>query len=300
MRTITFSTKVSFSGITGFAKWEGDRRIMQNSSLRNLINADQILNESSNVQKEKTSRTMSSAQQRKMRKTAGKLAYYSATRKFENKKTGKKYNFKVAFLTLTAPASTQPEQFLAAFENFLSYLRRTANCVYIWKKELGEKGNKFHVHLLINNFIPYYIVSWKWQRLLMAEGIKWPINDKGKFTNAHTRIEIPHSKRQVNYYISKYMSKGNELPVEFGFIWGFSDLLKHCEEIVLDEGDYNKNEIHYLKKLYKVIEHDFFSHICCDPARIKKIAPDLYAEFRQRALEISYTVSLPQKFNYIE
>lgn len=298
MRTMTYAAKLSYSGVTGFQKWEGDKRIMDDNSIRNLKNADLILSSDEIEKKEKTHRNLSQAQQRKLKKTAGKLAYYSAHRRFENKKTGKKYQFKVAFLTLTAPKGTKSDQFLQAFEGFLSYLRRTANCVYIWKKELGKNGDHLHIHLLINNFIPYYIVAWKWQRLLMGQGVQWPVNEKGQFTNAHTRIEIPHSKRQINHYIAKYMSKGQELPVEFGFIWGFSDILKHCDEIVLEEGDYSKDEVHQLKKFYKTIEHDFFTHICCDPARIKRIAPGLYKAFKETAMQISYTVSLPQKFNF--
>jgi len=44
--------------------------------------------------------------------------------KFFIKKTGT-HNFKIAFLTLTAPSSASPEQSLAAFDHFLDYLRRT-------------------------------------------------------------------------------------------------------------------------------------------------------------------------------
>lgn len=300
MRTMQYCAKLSFSGVTGFQQWEGDRRVMAEASMRNLINAERYLHGEPEEKKKKTTRKLSQQQQKKLKKTAGKLAYYSAHRKFENKKNGKRYSFKVAFLTLTAPPGTKPEQFLKAFEGFLSYLRRTANCVYIWKKELGKSGKHFHIHLLINNFIPYYIVSWKWKMLLIGQGVRWPVNEKGVHTNSHTRIEIPHSRRQINHYIAKYLSKGEELPSEFGFIWGFSDILKQCEEIVLEEGEYDQQEVQKLKKFYKVIEHDFFTHICVDPAKIKKIAPELYRAFKEQALLISYTLSLPQRFQFIE
>jgi len=98
-----------------------------------------------------------------------KLAYYSGTRSFSSKKTGT-HNFK-SHSNTHCPFQCQPRKSLAAFDHFLDYLRRTANAVFVWKKELGETGRALHFHIMLNNFIPYYIVNWKWKRLLINEGI---------------------------------------------------------------------------------------------------------------------------------
>ena len=64
----------------------------------------------------------------------------------------------------------------------------------------------------------------------MAEGVKWPLNEKGKPTNAHTRIELPKNKRLIAHYIAKYMSKAFEMPKEYGYISGHSEVLEDLKE----------------------------------------------------------------------
>jgi hypothetical protein len=206
---------------------------------------------------------------------------------------------KVAFLTLTAPETTTHEQFRLAFEHFLDYLRRTANCIYVWKKEIGENGKKLHVHIMINNFIPYYIVSWKWKRLLISQGVNWPKNNKGQDTNAHTKIELPHNPRQTGAYIAKYMSKGFECDGDVGYLWGKSAELDKCKEIVLSEGDIYTDELFELKKVGKYIQHDYVSILVCDLLKVKDIAPHIYEIFNDQYIRFSTDLTLPQKFYYI-
>lgn len=249
------------------------------------------------LQKTRQVRNLNAAQSRKVRSMCNKLVYYSSTREFTSKKSGT-YKMKVAFLTLTAPDTATPKQILEAFSGFTDYLQRTANCHYVWKKELGETNKKLHFHVLINNFIPYYIVSWKWKRLLIAQGVTWPLNEKGKDTTSHTRIELPRSRKLVAHYIGKYLSKAFDLPGSYGYISGHSSILKKLEEYTYIEGDLPNNELQSLNKSFKVISSDYFSLVCCDLLKIKEMCPGIFALFESQYLLFNSLLTLPQKFHY--
>ncbi len=310
MGFVHWNIKLSHSGITGYKCFEGCNRYISQNSLRNLLKRnlnefnkemDQTeidSNQNGAEEKKSNTRSLSPLQVRKCKRYAGKLAYYSATRKFTSQKKGN-FSFKVAFITLTPPKETLPSQSLKAFEGFLDYLRRTANCVYVWKKEIGETGKILHYHILVNNFIPYYIVAWKFKRLLIETGLEWPKNEKGEDTSSHYRIELPRSKKQVNHYIAKYLSKGQELPVEYGYIWGKSKVLDDCKELLLDEGEYDWNECNIIIKKYKVIKNEFVKHVCVDLLKVKDLAPGLFALFERQYQDFCERITLTQKFSYI-
>lgn len=293
------SFKLSHSGITKFTTFENYIRKVHSNSLSNLLQNRNITNQENIAISDKYNfRNLNPIQSRKIKQYCNKLIYYSATRKFTNSKQ-KVFYFKVAFLTLTAPDLTTPKQFLKALDSFLDYLRRTANCVYVYKKELGEKNGKLHVHILINNFIPYYIVSWKWKRLLMFQGVQWPVNTKGKETNSHYRIELPKSKKQVGAYVAKYLSKAYELPKEYGYIWGKSELLDNCKEAILMEGDVNSDELSNLYHNFRKFESNYVCHIICDLLRVESYAPTIQAIFEKLYIEFCQIITLPQRFTCV-
>jgi len=326
---IYFNSKLTHSGITSYKVFEHCNRRSHKNSLRNLLNqvtrnSDELnylvnlfRNSLNNDERSRCNdlavdnltnsdydqflratfqaRHLNPAQSRKIKSLCSKLSYYSASREFTSKKSGK-YRFKVAFLTLTAPESTEPSQFLEAFNHFLDYLRRTANCVFVWKKELGELNEKLHVHILVNNFIPYYIVEWKWKRLLIAEGVEWPVNEQGQPTTSHYRIEVPKSKKQIAHYVAKYMSKAYDLPRIFGYISGHSKVLADCHEVNIIEGDLPWDELDRIMSKSKVIRGQYVSHVCCDLLQVKAIAPKIGALFEEQYLRFTQILTLPQKF----
>lgn len=302
--------KLSHQGITHYKTFENCSRKVRKSSLANLLNvtvedSDQWkdgkpFDESFGIapKDEKDYRVMNSQQVRRCRSACNKLSYYSSVREFRSKKSGK-YKFKVAFISLGAPVNSTNEQILKAFEGFLDYLRRTANCVFVWKKEIGEDGKLLHFHIMINNFIPYYIVSWKWKRLLIAQGVIWPKNDKGIDTNAHTRIELPRSKKLVASYISKYIAKNCELHKTLGYLWGCSDIIKECKEIVLIESEVDNKELWNVIKCNKTVGTEYVSLVCCDLMKVKDLAPMLYNIFLKQFYEFREKLSLPQRFSSV-
>ena len=293
---VYYNAKFSHTGIVGYKIFENIYRKIHKHSLSNLLNAKSIpTSGDSDEAKIPETRTMSKMQSQKCRNACDKLYYYSSNRKFTSKKSGT-YNFRIAFLTLTTPPETSPIQALAAFENFLDYLRRTANAVFVWKKELGELNNNLHFHVMCNNFIPYYIVSWKWKKLLMFQGVEWPKAENGKDTDSHYRIELPHNQKQASHYISKYMSKGHELPKNYGYIWGKSAILNELEELCIIESDLPTHEIEAIKKHSKVIKHDYVTIICCNLLQVKDYAPEIFSVFEEQYLRFNEQITLPQRF----
>lgn len=285
---VHWQAKISHSGITGYKVYENCNRVIHKKSLLNL-SEKKVLS---------SGRTLNKAQSRRVTRMCQKLAYYSATRIFESKKSGK-YKFKVAFLTLTAPASATNEQRINAFNNFLNYLRRTANCVYVWKKELGKNEDNLHFHIMINNFIPFYIVDWKWKRLLMAEGVTWPLNEKGEHTKSHYRIELPKNAKHVARYVSKYLSKAEMIPKSLGYVAGHSDIINDCKEIEFIPDPDEEQEIKKLQETHYTIYEDHYTHICCNMLHAKKDFPRLGALFESMYMEFCEKLTLPQKFNVV-
>lgn len=329
---VYWNAKLTHTGVTAYKKFENCNRKMRSSSLLNLLGASGFANEtlrylikefnsSSNheakshindqavellcqeeydiyLQQTRQARHLNPAQSRKIAYLSKKLAYYTQKRVFSSKKSGK-YSMRVAFLTLTAPGDAEPDKVCRAFNRFLDYIQRTANCVYIWKKELGDESERLHFHLIINNFIPYYIISWKWKRSLLAEDVKWTTTVNGVDSNSHSRIELPRNRRQTAHYIAKYLSKAYDLPGEYGYISGHSSVLDSLKEIVLTEDEWPIDEINALKAHLKVISHDYITIICADLLSVKKIAPTIGALFEKQYIEFSERITLPQKFHYI-
>jgi hypothetical protein len=294
-KLVYHETKLTHTGISTYKVFENCSRNLQRSSKQNLIQNRSTTGLIDNLfPKDYSKRHLNATQSRKIKKYSSKLAYYSKVRKHVSTRSGN-YKYKVSFLTLTAPEVAEAGQILKAFEHFLDYIRRTANCVYVWKKELGEKNKHLHIHLLLNNFIPYYIVSWKWQRLLMAEGVQWPLNDKGKPTNAHTRIELPKNKRLIAHYIAKYMSKAFELPKEYGYISGHSEVLEDLKEVTFIESELPIQELQEICKHYKTIKDTFITHTCVDLLQVKDIAPVIFEYFRQQYEGFKEMISLPER-----
>lgn len=290
--------KLSHSGITRYTVFENVPRKHHNNSLKNLLNYTQITGEVLESQAEvKKTRNLNPQQSKKVKRYCSKLSYYSGVRKFKSKK-GIDYSMRVGFLTLTAPEETTHAQFLKAFDHFLDYLRRTANCVYVWKKELGETNGKLHVHIMLNNYIPYYIVSWKWKRLLVAEGVNWPKNEKGKDTTAHTRIELPHSAEEIGHYMSKYMGKAFELDEDCGYIWGKSKILDECKEGTFTESELDSDELSAIQKAGKTVGDSYVTHVCIDLLKVKKIAPKVFDIFEKQYMKFTELITMPTNFEY--
>lgn len=301
--------KIKHSGILSYKVFEGFSRSMSKNSLANLHLSNKYYTSTDDEGNEITLKevttndsikfpTFSLAMAKRCKTYCQKLTYYSATRYFTGK-GDKKYSMKVGFITLTAPNSFKNEEIEAAFQKFIDYLHRTANCEYVYKKELGSKSGYLHYHILVNNFVPYYIIRDKWKRLLMNENYHWPTDESGKPYSAHYRVELPRKAKVVASYIAKYMSKEQVFPSACGRLWGKSKLLDSIEEATLIENDLPIDEYTRLLEKYKVIKDTIITLVCCDPLKLKKIAPEIYACFEFYYMKASQLITHEQRFKFV-
>jgi Sec-independent protein translocase protein TatA len=288
--------KITHSGVSTWKVFEGFQRRTHENSLKELLPNKRSQQTTSELTAEPTkTRHLNEKQQREIKKTAAKLSYYSKVREFSSKKSGK-FKIKISFLTLTAPDQVTPDIILKAFDTFLDYLRRTVKAEYVWKKEIGTNGKHLHIHIALNQPIPYYIVSWKWKRALIAAGAHWSGNEKGKDTNSHTRIEIPRSKKLIAHYIAKYLSKGHELPYDYGYIWGKSEGFELCKEERFIIDYFKDSELLLIQNTFRTIRDQFITHTCVDMRLLKTMVPELWKIFERQFLDFQEKLCHPQKY----
>jgi hypothetical protein len=135
--------------------------------------------------------------------------------------------------------------------------------------------------------------------LLLAEGVKWPQTESGEDTSSHYRIELPRNKKSTASYISKYMSKGQGLPIEYGYISGHSKVLDTLKDTSIIVDDLDTDELNKLASHSKVIHSEYVNLICTDLLRCAKTAPKIYDLFYSQYLQFSEILTLPQKFTYV-
>lgn len=309
MALVYVQHKVRHSGILTYKVFEGCKRKIKTTSLLNLQLANKnyvIKDDEGNIIHDAVRSTNDSikfptftkAMAKRCKTYCQRLAYYSATRKFTSTK-GKEYSMKVGFITLTAPLNYTYEQIENAFQKFIDYLTRTANCTYVYKKELGFKSGLLHYHILVNNFIPYYIIRDKWKKLLMDQNYDWPTDETGRPFSAHYRIELPRKSKIVAAYIAKYMAKDCKFTFACGRLWGKSKVLDSIEEPTLIENELPVEEYTELRKRFKMIQDSIITLVCCDPLRVKKIAPQIYEIFESFYVRNVELICQRQRFYFV-
>jgi hypothetical protein len=95
------------------------------------------------------------------------------------------------------------------------------------------------------------------------------------------------------------MSKGFEIPKEYGYVAGFSQDLRKCKEITFIPSYDEYQEIAKIREKCYTIEGDYFTHICTDLLKIQKEFPRIGALFEQMYIEFAEKLSLEQKFDAV-
>jgi hypothetical protein len=95
------------------------------------------------------------------------------------------------------------------------------------------------------------------------------------------------------------MSKGQGLPIEYGYISGHSKILDSLKEISIIVDDLDNEELNKLASHSKVIHSEYVNLICTDLLHAQKIAPKIYDLFYSQYLRFSEIITLPQKFTYV-
>ena len=178
------------------------------------------------------------------------INYFLLLNRPNNKKsgyTGRHYENKIAFITLTLPSKQQhpdneiKSRCLNQFLIEITHYHKVTN--YIWRAEYQKNGN-IHFHILVNRFIAWNEVRNRWNRIINKlnyvenyrkeleayhkEGFKvrtelvkkWPIQQqynaylKGKKSdwNSPNSIDVHGLKNITNIksYLTKYITKNTE------------------------------------------------------------------------------------------
>jgi hypothetical protein len=148
---------------------------------------------------------------KRLEKAINWLLYLAKPKKVTDSTTGKKFIFKVNFITLTLPATqTHTDQQISAtcLKNFLDVCR--AQCGlnnYVWRAEAQANGN-IHFHLITDVYIHHTDIRRWWNQSVELLGYIQEFQKKFHHTNPNS-IDV-HSVKHINRlssYLSKYMSK---------------------------------------------------------------------------------------------
>jgi len=112
---------------------------------------------------------VSSIAKRKMTKAVNYMLFITNDKTVTNQYTGKNFKFKIAFATLTLPATqihsdnTIKSQCLNQVLIELKKYYHVRN--YIWRAEKQKNGN-IHFHILVDKFIPHQELRDRWNRIV--------------------------------------------------------------------------------------------------------------------------------------
>lgn len=151
---------------------------------------------------------LSKSAQKKIRLAIDWLIFMSPKKRVYLKSTGKRYTFKINFITLTLP-STQfhSDSYIKSkmLDHFLQKLRRSHKMkFYLWKAETQKNGN-LHFHITTNVFIEYWILRKYWNDILNTHGYiqHYSRNQQKYFADGFRMSQNPKDKRS---FYSQYKS----------------------------------------------------------------------------------------------
>jgi hypothetical protein len=180
----------------------------------------------SNIQTRKISNVSKLSPQalRKVKKAITYMAHLAPTKKIYNPKFSSKFNFKLAFITLTLSSRQQhtdqeiKDKILHPFIDYCQKVYKVKN--YVWKSERQKNGN-IHFHMVIDKYISYEVIRRKWNeyqdRLQYISNYWGNIEErKAMYTDLDSYYTVNstdiHSVRKIHdlqRYLIKYMIKPN-------------------------------------------------------------------------------------------
>lgn len=170
--------------------------------------------------------TISGKADKKCRNAINWLLCASENKKVFHSGTGRWFDFKVNFITLTLPDTDQPikeHDFKTKLLNpWLTLLRRYHGLKnYVWKIEF-QKNGKLHLHITSDTFIHYSIIRKSWNKLLGSNGYLTKFSrDNGHADPNSTDIHSVRKVKDLAAYIAKYMTKNEVYKKQVrGRIWG--------------------------------------------------------------------------------
>lgn len=153
-----------------------------------------------------------------------------------NKKYNSWFKFRVNFITLTLPDTTQKidnkhlQKYL--LNPFLTYLRSFHSLKnYVWKLEFQRNG-KLHVHFVSDVFIHHAVIRKSWNGILAKNQHLIEFGKKFGHTNPNsTDVHSVKKVKNLAAYITKYMTKNAlDLVNIKGRIWGCNRELSQANQ----------------------------------------------------------------------
>lgn len=246
--------------------------IPQRSRLAGGRSAAQLKNEENLIDNTRKPQ-MSAKATRRLSNAVNWLVASAKDKRVFDRASGKQFNFKVNFVTLTLPAidhGVSDHEFKAVllhnFINTCKYAFGLKN--FVWKVEAQENGN-IHAHFTTDCFIHWRDLRRVWNRILEKKGIIAAYREKhskmsrldyiyeyanGSLSNIDrlaaayekgkaenwsnpntTDVHAVHRVSDIAAYLAKYMSKKEEDRREIkGRLWGCSQNLSESNKLVLE------------------------------------------------------------------
>lgn len=154
-----------------------------------------------------------------------------------NFKTGKKFKFKVNFVTLTLPAPQREVSDKDLKRYCLDVWLKAAKRLfklnsYVWRAERQKNGN-LHFHICSDVYMPFDQLRDSWnQRLARFHFINEYHSKHGKWHPNSTDVHSVNNVRDLAAYMVKYMAKlkKNEQRID-GKVWDCSKNLKRKDSV---------------------------------------------------------------------
>jgi hypothetical protein len=225
-----------------------------------------------NLKDNRTKGILSRKSQRKLMNAVNWLVASAKQKYVYDKSTGKRYNFKLNFITLTLPTldhDISDHKFksvlLHAFINACRYKYGLSN--YVWKVETQANGN-IHAHFTTDVFIHWKDLRNTWNLILSKHGLinsyqqkhvdmsfmdYWLQYSKSystasqarkaynygvatNWTNPNTTdVRAVHKVKDISAYLAKYLSKNDEeRRLIKGRLWSCSESLSHSNRLIVE------------------------------------------------------------------
>jgi hypothetical protein len=117
--------------------------------------------------------TLSKKAQVNLRNAISWFLEIAETKEKQLKKDKSKLKFKLTFATLTLPSNLGYDDRVIKSELvnqlFVELRKEYQVCNYVWKNE-AQKNDKFHLHILLDKFIPYDDLRNRWNRIINKFG----------------------------------------------------------------------------------------------------------------------------------
>jgi len=158
---------------------------------------------------------LSSKSAKKIKTAIDLLLYISQNKKVLHKKSGKYYNFKINFVTLTLSSTQQhSDQFIKdnLLKQFLTECKQKFNVVhYLWRAEAQANGN-IHFHIVTDKFLPWSWIRSTWNRIQDKHDYiaQYAASQRHKFRNGFFFDEKCKYKSTRSEQLKRYKKAKNE------------------------------------------------------------------------------------------